>query len=108
MVIMMKMHCWNCNTGMKKVKDSFHNFEIDAWKCPKCREIIYDEEEIQPILHYNKLKESKKMLTATVGMLGKSKIFRLPRVVEQIYGIYKGEKLKFDLRPDEIVIKMKE
>lgn len=50
----MKMYCYNCNKDMKKIKDKFHGFEIDAWKCGNCEEIIYDEENIQPILKYNK------------------------------------------------------
>lgn len=104
----MKMQCWKCKKGMKKIKDSFHGFSVDAWKCPKCKEIIYDEKEIQPILQYNKLKESKKKLTIKVGVLGKSKIFRVPKIAEQLYRIYKGEKFTFDLKPDEISIKMKE
>ena len=104
----MKMNCWKCNIDMKKIKDKFHNFTIDAWACPQCKEIIYDEENIQPILQYNKLKENRKELTATVGALGKSKIIRIPKIVEQLYEIHKGEKIKFDLKPDEIIIKIKD
>src|SRR3989344_5224580 len=104
----MKMHCWKCNIDLKKIKDSFHGFNVDAWKCPKCKEIIYDEKDIHPILQYNKLKESNKKLTIKVGTLGKSKIFRLPKIAEQLYGVYKGEKVTFDLKPNEISIKMKE
>lgn len=104
----MKMYCWKCKIGMKKVKDKFHDFTVDAWRCPKCKEVIYDEKNIQPILQYNKLKEAKKELTITVGVLGKSKIFRFPKIAEQLYGIDKGEKLEFDLKPGEITIKIKE
>jgi len=103
----MKMHCFNCDKDMEKIKDKFYGFEINAWKCNSCKEIIYDEEDIQPILQYNKLKESKKSLTVTVGVLGKSKVFRIPKIAEEIYGINKGEKLKFDLKPNEISIKFK-
>jgi len=103
----MKMHCYNCNKDMGKIKDEFHGFKIDAWKCNGCGEIIYDEKDIQPILRYNKLKENKKLLTVTVGVLGKSKIFRIPKIAEEIYDINKGEKLKFDLKPDEMTIKFK-
>ena len=98
------MHCWKCNKNMKKIKDKFHGFKINAWKCFKCKEIVYDCEEIQPILQYNKLKQTKKLLT-TRGVLGKSKIFRIPKIVEQIYNIYKGEKLEFNLKPEEVIIK---
>ena len=103
----MKIYCWKCKVNMKKIKDKFHGFTVDAWNCPKCNEIIYDEEHIQPILQYNKLKENKKALITTVGVLGKSKIFRVPKIVEQLYRIDKGEKFKFDLKPDEIIIKVK-
>lgn len=103
----MKMYCWKCEKDMKKVKDDFHGFVVDAWKCPKCDEIIYDEKSIQPILQYNKLKGVKKALTVTVGALGKSKIFRIPKIAEQLYGINKGEKFQFELESDRITIKMR-
>lgn len=92
---------------MKRIKDTFHSFEVNAWKCPKCKEIVYDEKEIQPILQYNKLKEKKKRLTVTVGVLGKSKIFRVPKIAERLYQINKGDRLLFDLKPKEISIKIK-
>ena len=68
---------------------------------------LYDEKEIQPILHYNKLKKENR-LRVTVGVLGKSKIFRIPKIAEHLYKIYKGEKFDFDLKPGEISIKMKD
>ena len=104
----METHCWKCSLSMKKIKDKFHGFEVAAWECPKCNEIIYDEKEIQPILQYNKLKESRKGLMMTVGVLGKSKIFRVPKIAEKLYSISKGEKLKFDLEPNKITIRMKD
>lgn len=103
----MKMHCWKCNKNMKKIKDKFHGFEVDAWKCLKCKEVIYDEKAIQPILQYNKLEEEKKELAVKVGVLGKSKIFRIPKIVEQIYGVYQGEMLGIDLEPGRMIIEMK-
>lgn len=104
----MNMHCWKCEKDMMKIKDKFHGFNINAWKCSRCDEIIYDEKDIQPILRYNKLKENKKTLTIKVGVLGKSKIFRIPKIAEQLYHIDKGEKFDFDLKPEGISIKIKE
>ncbi len=101
----MKMHCWECHKDMERVTDTFHGFEVEAWKCPHCKEIVYDEHVIQPILHYNKLKDEK--LAVKVGILGKAKMFRFPKIVEQIYGIHQGEKLKLDLEPGKIIIEMK-
>ena len=103
----MKMHCWKCDQDMEKIKDTFHGFNVHAWKCGKCNEVIYDEEDIQPILKYNKLKKGNK-ITVTVGSLGKSKIFRFPKIAEHLYSIHKGEKLTVDLKPGEISIKIKE
>lgn len=98
----MKMHCWKCTKDMKQVKDTFHGFEVDAWKCSLCKEIIYDEKAIQPILQYNKMKG----LSVKVGFLGKSTMFRFPKVAEQIYGIHRGEKLPVSLEPGRIVINL--
>jgi hypothetical protein len=101
----MKMHCWKCNKDMGRIKDTFHNFDVNAWKCSKCKEIIYDEDKIQPILQYNKLKEEK--LAVKVGLLGNSKMFRFPKIVEPIYDIHQGERLKIDLEPNRIIIETK-
>ncbi len=103
----MRMNCFSCEEDMKKIKDKFHGFDVDAWKCGKCGEIIYDEKDIQLILQYNKLKKENK-LRVTVGVLGKSKIFRIPKLAEHLYKIDKGEKFDFDLKPGEISIKMKD
>lgn len=92
---------------MKSVKDNFHGFMVEGWKCPACDEIIYDEKAIHPILEYNKLKKSKKGLTVTVGKLGESKILRIPKVAEQLYKIGKGDKLKLDLMPEGIIVRIK-
>lgn len=103
----MNMQCWKCKKEMKSVKDNFHGFMVAGWKCPVCKEIIYDEKAIHPILEYNKLKESRKNLTVTVGMLGSSKVMRIPKLAEQIYKIGKGDKLKLNLGPEGISIKVK-
>ncbi|MBI2580222.1 hypothetical protein HYV85_00240 [Candidatus Woesearchaeota archaeon] len=103
----MKMHCWKCETEMRREEDFFHGFKIMGWKCPACKEIIYDAKDIQPILQYNKLKGSKRGLTVTVGTLGNSKIVRIPKVAEQIYRIGKGNKLRLDLEPERISIRVK-
>ena len=92
---------------MKRVKDNFHGFTLPAWKCLVCKEIIYDAKDIQPVLEYNKRKSAKDGITITVGMLGKSKIVRIPKVAEEIYGIGKGDKLKLELGPEGICIRVK-
>lgn len=101
----MEMHCWKCNKNMKRIKDTFQGFEVEAWKCPNCKEVIYDQEVIQPILQYNKLRKEK--LTVKVGTLGKSKMLRIPKVIEKIYDIRRGERLTLGLEPKRIIIEMK-
>ena len=105
--VKMKTICWKCKKGMKPVKDNFHGFSVAGWKCPNCMEIIYDERAIHPILEYFKMKAEKKGITATVGVLGESKILRIPRIAEQLYKISKGEKLRLELKPEGISIKIK-
>ncbi len=102
-----KTLCWKCKKEMKPVKDNFHGFTVAGWKCPKCAEIIYDERAIHPILEYLKVNAEKKGIFATVGVLGKSKIVRIPKVAEEIYKISKGDKLKLDLNPEGICIRVK-
>lgn len=87
---------------MKRSKETFHGFEVEAWKCLTCHEVIFDEEAIQPILRYNKAKN----LSVKVGVLGRSKMFRIPKVVEELYGIHRGAQLHLGLEPKRIVIEM--
>ena len=92
---------------MMPVNDNFHGFSVKGWQCPSCKEVIYDAKDIRPILQYNKLKGSKKGLTVTVGTLGNSKIVRIPKVAEQIYKVGKGDKLRLELEPERISIRVK-
>ena len=102
---MKKLICWKCDTGMRRIVDNFQSFQVEAWKCPKCSDIVYDEADIQPILKYNKIKDSKKV-TSKVGILGKSKIIRIPKTIEQIYNITKGKKIEFVLEPKALKLKI--
>ena len=92
---------------MMPVNDNFHGFSVKGLQCPSCKEVIYNAKDIQPILQYNKLKGSKKGLTVTVGTLGNSKIVRIPKVAEQIYKVGKGDKLRLELEPERISIRVK-
>ena len=102
---MKRLNCWNCNIAMKRIKDNFQGFKVNAWQCQKCRDIVYDEADIQPILKYNKLRSSKKV-TSKVGVLGKSKILRIPKSIEQIYNITKGKKIEFEIESEAIKLKI--
>lgn len=102
---MKKLNCWKCSTIMNRITDNFQGFKVSAWECPKCKDIVYDEDEIQPILKYNKLKSSKK-ITSKVGVLGNSKILRIPKSIEQIYHITKGKNIEFELEPTAIKLKV--
>ena len=103
----MKTICWKCKKEMKPVKDNFHGFSVAGWKCPDCKDIIYDESAIHPILEYLKMKAEKKVITAAIGVLGESKILRIPKVAERLYKISKGDKLRLELKPDGITIRVK-
>lgn len=105
MIIMKNLNCWKCNATMKRITDNFQGFKVNAWQCQKCKDIVYDEADIQPILKYNKLKTSKKVMSK-VGLLGKSKILRIPKSIEQIYNITKGKKIEFELEPEAIRLKI--
>ena len=98
-----KMFCHICKNKMLKIIDEFHGFEIPAWKCNKCNEIIYEPQYIQPILKYNKLKKEGK-LKIKVGTLGGSKIVRLPKIADEILGIKKGKKLDYEIEKGRIII----
>ena len=100
-----KLNCWKCNIVMKRIIDNFQGFKVNAWQCTKCRDIVYDEVDIQPILKYNKLKTSRKV-TSKVGVLGKSKILRIPKSIERIYNITKGKMIEFELEPEAIKLKI--
>jgi len=90
---------------MNRIMDNFQGFKVNAWQCPKCKDIVYDEADIQPILKYNKLKTAKKV-ASKVGVLCKSKILRIPKSIEQIYRITKGKRIEFELEPESIKLKI--
>ena len=102
---MAKLNCWKCNVSMKRIVDNFQGFKVNAWQCTKCKEIVYDEAEIQPVLRYNKLKNSKRVASKG-GVLGNSKILRIPKVIERLYNITKGKKIEFELEPEAVRLKI--
>ncbi|MBI2652779.1 hypothetical protein HYX00_04910 [Candidatus Woesearchaeota archaeon] len=102
---MKRLNCWKCNAAMNRIIDNFQGFRVDGWKCPKCGDIVYDEEDIQPILKYNKIKSSKK-IASKIGVLGNSKIIRIPKTIEQIYNLTKGKEIEFELESEAIKLKI--
>lgn len=90
---------------MNRIIDDFQGFKVDAWQCTKCKDVVYDEADIQPILNYNKLKGSKKV-ASKIGVLGNSKILRIPKVIEKLYNITKGKKIEFEIEPEAIRLKV--
>lgn len=103
---MKKVMCHECNKECVKTEESFHNFTIDGWKCPKCGEVIFDEEVIQPILRYNKLVSEGERLEATISSVGNNLVIRFPKIIERIYHLKCKKKVRFDLKPNGIVVEV--
>ena len=49
-------HDWNISRQL------VWGIRIPAWKCNKCKEVIYEPKYLQPILKYNKLKKEDKLM----------------------------------------------
>lgn len=103
---MKTLKCWKCETIMVRTTDTFHGFRINAWKCRKCGDVVYDAADIQPILRYNKLKTAKRV-SSKVGVLGNNKVLRIPKYIEQIYNITRGQKIEFELEPQAIKLRVR-
>ncbi|MBU3901912.1 MAG: hypothetical protein KKE04_00910 [Candidatus Thermoplasmatota archaeon] len=61
--MMKKVICHECKKECVETEEKFHDFVINGWKCPKCGEVIFDEDVIQPILEYNKYQEKDSILS---------------------------------------------
>lgn len=85
------MKCKKCKKSMKYMKNlKFNEFRIGGWKC-KCGEIYYNPEQAQKILLLNRLK--KEIIKAKLGKIRSNLILRLPRDVETVLGLEKGEEV---------------
>lgn len=103
---MKEVICHECEKECIKIEENFHGFIINGWKCPKCGEVIFDEEVIQPILEYNKLASSGKKLEATLSLVGNNLAVRFPKIIERIYALKRKKKVRFDLKPHGIVVEV--
>ena len=85
------MKCHKCNKTMKYVKGmKFNEYAVDGWKC-SCGEIFYNPEQAQKILLLNKLK--KETIRAKLGRIRSNLILRLPRDIETVLDLEKGEEV---------------
>lgn len=104
--MMKKVICHECKKECVETEEKFHDFVINGWKCPKCGEVIFDEDVIQPILEYNKIMESGKKLEATLSLVGNNLAVRFPKIIERIYHLKRRKKIRFDLKPNGIVVEV--
>ena len=83
------MKCNKCGKSMNYVKQlAFNKHKIDGWRC-SCGEIYYNPEQAQKILLLNKLQ--KETIRAKLGKIQSNLILRLPKNIEYVLDLEKGE-----------------
>lgn len=85
------MKCNKCEDIMKHTKNTeFNGYSIDGWKCG-CGEVYFNPEQAQKILLLNKLK--KEEVKVKLGKIRSNLILRLPKAIETVLNLRKGEKV---------------
>ena len=92
------MKCHKCNKMMKYTKGmNFNEHKIDGWTC-SCGEKYYDSDQAQKILLLNRLR--KEVIKAKLGKIRSNLILRLPKDIEMVLGLEKGEKVTIKIEDD--------
>ncbi|PIU21426.1 MAG: hypothetical protein COT15_02250 [Candidatus Diapherotrites archaeon CG08_land_8_20_14_0_20_34_12] len=84
---MNKINCV-CGKTAKQKDFNVQGFQVKGWQCPSCKRIEYSDD-INKVLVIRKLQ--KNPIIAKIGILGESKIVRLPKQLDEIMLIKKGE-----------------
>ena len=79
-----------CGEFAKSKIFNVEGFKIKGWQCAKCDRIEYSEE-INKVLTIKKLK--KQPISVRVGTLGVSEFIRIPKEIQQLTNLKKGEKV---------------
>ncbi len=87
--------CVVCGGGLKPVKSRFQGFEIDAYKCVKCGEELFDPLQAEKILEANKAMQS--VFKVVLGQIQSNLIVRIPVQVSQALDLKKGEELELEV-----------
>ncbi len=75
----------------------------DAYKCNKCGEIEFTEEQMRKALQ-KKEKAIKVMVTRKLGEIGGSLVLRIPKAVEQQMKLKAGEEVSVMVEKNKIII----
>lgn len=84
----------SCGANAKPFMTDFEGFEVNGWKCEKCKEEYLDPRELNPILKLKKL-EKENTLKAKVGVVGNSYTIRVPKPLIDAYHVRKGSFAKY-------------
>ena len=96
------MQCVKCKKIMTKVKEiSFNEHKIPGWKCD-CGEIYFEPEQAQKIFLLKKLKKEK--IKAKLGRIRSNLILRLPKDIETVLDLEKGDDVFLKVEDKNIII----
>lgn len=81
-----------CGKMAKKATLRYKHYEVRGWKCSACkREYIHPEDSIK-ISRFEKIRKVR--MRVKVGVVGQSKVIRIPKELSDVYGLEKGEKVE--------------
>ncbi|MBU1201362.1 MAG: AbrB/MazE/SpoVT family DNA-binding domain-containing protein [Nanoarchaeota archaeon] len=83
--------------GMK-----FNSYDIDGWKCTKCKEEYYDPIQAQRILLINKLRDKSYKLS--VNKVKSNLVLRIPKDVSDAMGLNDKSTVDFKLKNNKEII----
>jgi len=97
--------CVVCGGGLKPVRSRFQGFAIDAYKCVKCGEELFDPVQAEKILETNKAMQS--VYKVVLGQIQSNLIVRIPVQVSRTLNLRKGEELELEVEnPKAICLKI--
>jgi len=88
-------NCVVCGGSLKPVKSRFQGFAIDAYRCVKCGEELFDPAQAERILEANKAMQ--RVYRVVLGQIQSNLIVRIPVQVSQTLNLKKGEEMELEI-----------
>lgn len=100
----MKNYTCECGGNMKLAQvEIYSGTKSEAYKCEKCGDVEFTEEQMRKALR-KKEKSIEMVATRKIGEIGGSLVIRIPKSVENMMKLKKGEEVSLRVEKNKIIV----
>lgn len=103
--------CFDCEIPMQKTISQYRGLHFDAWKCSRCKEVIFTEEQARTVARCLQQQRMEEAYSKSAMKIGSSYGITFPKEVVDVFKL-NSKKTKLKLIPDvsssKIIIEVSE